>query len=95
MKRNHDLAIALILSLGLAGAAFGQGRHDERPHGYNQAKAEAAAKAAAKVDQPSATGGRHDERPHGAAKATSPSKAKNTEPPAKAAGETKAAKTDQ
>jgi hypothetical protein len=76
MKCNPILPLALVLSVGLAGAAVAQGRHDERPHGYNKAKAEAAA--AAKVDQPAATGGRHDERPHGAAKPAATPKAKGS-----------------
>ena len=41
MKRNVASTIALIVSLGLAGATMAQGRHDERPHGYDKTKAAA------------------------------------------------------
>ena len=81
MKRDIATAIALVIGLALAGTAWAQGRHDDRPHGYDKRKAEAAA--ATKPATASSTGGRHDERPHGV------SKPKTT--PAATAARTKAA----
>ncbi len=56
--------IAIAATLALAGAAYGQGRHDEKAHGSG--KAPAASKEHGKMQGMS--GGRHDERPHGQAK---------------------------
>ena len=53
--------IAIAASLVLAGAAYGQGRHDEKPHGSG--KAPAASTERGNVEGMS--GGRHDEKPHG------------------------------
>jgi hypothetical protein len=64
MKSNLASAVALIVTLGLAGTVFAQARHDEKPHGYDKSKATTAAKA----EMPAATGGRHDEKPHGTTK---------------------------
>ena len=87
MKRNVASTIALIVSLGLAGATMAQGRHDEWPHGYDKTKA--AATTTAKAAMPSGTGGRHDEKPHGVTKAkTMPTTtdAKTAAAPAAASG---------
>jgi hypothetical protein len=65
MKRKLASAIAFLVGLGLAGAGIAQGRQDEKPHGYDKAKAEAAAKDTPKPQAQSAAGGRHDEKPHG------------------------------
>jgi hypothetical protein len=43
MKSTLASAVALIVTLGLAGTAVAQARHDEKPHGYDKAKAQAAA----------------------------------------------------
>ncbi len=65
MKRKNVTAIALVLALGIAGSVLAQGRHDEKPHGYDKAKVEAASKGAVKPEAQSSAGGRHDEKPHG------------------------------
>ena len=69
MNRQLVTTIALIAGLGFAGTAFGQGRWDERPHGYNAQIANAQKFV---VMSPSATGGRHDEKPHGMTKTVAP-----------------------
>jgi hypothetical protein len=69
MNRQLITAIAFIAGFGLAGTALAQGRHDERPHGYNAQLATAQQSA---VAAPSATGGRHDERPHNMTKKVAP-----------------------
>ena len=69
MNRQLITAIAFIAGFGLAGTAIAQGRHDERPHGYDTQLANAQKTV---VTAPSATGGRHDERPHGMTKAVAP-----------------------
>ena len=43
MKRNIAAVVVVLLGLGLADSAFAQARHDEKPHGYDKAKAEATA----------------------------------------------------
>ena len=60
--------IAIAASLVLAGAAYGQGRHDEKPHGSG--KPAAASKERGSVE--GVSGGRHDERPHGPKKKAKP-----------------------
>jgi hypothetical protein len=79
MKRNLAAVVVLFSTLGLAGAAFAQGRHDEKPHGYDKAKAEAAATDTTKTGTQSGAGGRHDEKPHGVKK---PKPASKTTPKA-------------
>lgn len=68
MKIHIVAAAALAFAIGFAGPALAQGRHDDKPHGYDKAKAEASAKGM--IETPAATGGRHDEKPHGSAKKT-------------------------
>ena len=75
MKRKIVSGIALLVGLALAGAGIAQGRHDEKPHGYDKAKAEAAANGTARPQMQSSTGGRHDEKPHGVKNAKSAPKA--------------------
>jgi hypothetical protein len=75
MKSTLASAVALIVTLGLAGTAVAQARHDEKPHGYDKAKAQAAASAPGEM--PSSAGARHDEKPHNPATAK-PATAKST-----------------
>jgi hypothetical protein len=79
MNRNIISTLAVIVGLGLAGTAIAQGRHDEKPHGYDKAKAEAAA-ATTQSETPAATGGRHDERPHNVKKTKATPKATDAKP---------------
>jgi hypothetical protein len=74
MKRNVAAAVAMLVSLGLAGVAVAQARHDEKPHGYDKAKADAAATDTTNAGTPSGAGGRHDEKPHGVKKAKTAAK---------------------
>jgi len=62
MKSFGTSVIALATALALGGAAYAQGRHDDKPHGT--------AKARPSPESPvtERTPGRHDERPHGPAK---------------------------
>ncbi len=60
MKRKIACAIALVVGFGLVGTGFAQGRHDDKPHGYDKAKAESAANGTAKTEAQPSTGGRHD-----------------------------------
>ena len=64
MKKASVHVLAAALGLAIAGAAFAQARHDEKPHGVP-------AKPSAAPDTPAAdrTPGRHDDRPHGKPKA--------------------------
>ena len=88
MARYTTLKIIL-----LASATMAQGRHDEKPHGYDQAKAEAAT--ANKVVTPSGTGGRHDEKPHGVTKAKKTPKAMDAKSTAARAAASGPAKTEK
>lgn len=74
MNRSATTTIALLAGTLLAGTALAQGRHDDKPHGYDQKKAAAAATKPAQADGP-VTGGRHDEKPHGTKKAKAAPKA--------------------
>lgn len=56
MHRNFVRSATFVAALALSGAAYSQGRHDEKPHG-------AAKPAAESTDKVPATGGRHDSGP--------------------------------
>jgi len=71
MKRASIAVIALFAGFTLAGTAFAQ-RHDEKPHGYDKAKAEATAAGTSETAKSTGSGGRHDEKPHGMAKKATP-----------------------
>lgn len=64
MKSFATSVIALAIALALGGAAYAQGRHDEKPHGMS--------KAGPSPESPvtERTPGRHDDRPHAPAKKT-------------------------
>lgn len=70
MSTNRIIAttIALFAAAALAGPATAQGRHDDKPHGYDKQKAAATAAKTDKAEGPT-VGGRHDEKPHGMKKA--------------------------
>ena len=72
MKSFGTSAIALAIALALAGGAYAQARHDEKPHG----NAKPAPSATADTPAADRTPGRHDERPHGPAKKTRKADAK-------------------
>ena len=66
MRQSWKLAAIMVTCAALSTSAFGQGRHDEKPHG---SKKESKPSASAQSRTP-ATGGRHDEGPttHGTRK---------------------------
>ena len=53
MHRNLVKTATFVAALALTGAAYSQGRHDEKPHGSAKPAAES-------TDTVPATGGRHD-----------------------------------
>ena len=75
MKKFTTYALAMAIGTALGTAAYGQARHDEKPHGS------AKPAPSATVDTPAADRmpGRHDERPHGKAKAKAKPKSEKTE----------------
>ena len=58
MQPSWKLAAIMVTCAALSTSAFGQGRHDEKPHGSKKPKASASAQS-----RSPATGGRHDEGP--------------------------------
>jgi len=95
MKRTSHIFVALFAGFALAGTAIAQGRHDERPHGYDKAKAQAMAAGTPETVKTMGSGGRHDKKPHGVTKKVAP--AKSAAPPSAAApvATPEAAKTGQ
>ena len=81
MKRTAIAVIVFGLSTALAGTAFAQGRHDEKPH--DSAKPSVSSTDGQYEPMP---GGRHDEKPHGPRKLSK--KAQLEKPDAKKAPET-------
>lgn len=61
MKRSAIAVLSFAVGTALCGAAFAQGRHDEKPHGMGKP---AEASKSGEIVQPG-TAGRHDEKPHG------------------------------
>lgn len=93
MKRTSHIFVALFAGFALAGSAIAQGRHDERPHGYDKAKAQAIAAGTTEAVKTTGSGGRHDEKPHGTTKKVAPAKSAATPSAATAAATPEAAKS--
>lgn len=74
MNRTYLILVSMFAGLALAGSAGAQGRHDDRPHGYDKAKAKAVAAGTQNSVTTSGAGGRHDEKPHGTARKAAPPK---------------------
>jgi hypothetical protein len=74
MKGIRSIVFAVTAAL-IAGSAFAQGRHDEKPHGMMKPSP-----AATERSGPAGTGGRHDEGPTSHGKKKAP--AKKTDAPA-------------
>ncbi len=62
MKRTVITLVALVAGLGLTGTSVAQGRHDDKPHGYN-AKVAAAQKQAQERPVTLAVGPRAHDNP--------------------------------
>lgn len=95
MKRTSHVLVALFAGFALAGTAIAQGRHDERPHGYDKAKAQAMAAGTSETVTTAGSGGRHDEKPHGMTRKVAPTKSAAQPSAAAAAATPEAAKTGQ
>lgn len=84
MKSISISLITLFASAVFVTSAVAQGRHDDRPHGYDKAKAEAIAAGKTDTVTTSGSGGRHDEKPHATAKRVSPANAPKSTAPTEA-----------